>query len=297
MVLSKLYSITIQILPATAGKGLGYDTVITKMDLCDMKIGLIKQITFALLLFGFYACSNNTKIWVSNGTTLHGVKFKLAVSDSSEILQKRGNLFSLISPSDSLITEKFNIAYSSVSSRANKYFLQHANQEVTTTNFNITEYYRISDKNVFFIGYSSDDSSRGFTVFEPPLTIASSEGRGKTESSRIMKTFNPQTGQFETGNKMVIIIQKNRDLKIKNIEGKIITCTLKKNIIKQDRSISYGSDNLIVPEAVVIESQSLVDNEGLPIAEWSIKKEPNENSNNKFYIELTKYYKIRIDKN
>ncbi len=263
-----------------------------------MTIRLSKKIVIPILLFLIYACSDNTKIWVPNGTTLQGVKYKLALSDSSAILQKRGDLFTLISPADSLITEKFNIVYSSVSPKADEYLLRHANQEVSSTaNPNITEYYRVSDKNVFFIGYSSDDSSKGFTVFEPPLTIASSENRGKNESSGIMKTFNPQTGQFETGNKTAIIIQKNSDLKIKNDEGKIINCALKKITIKQDRSISYGSDNLIIPDAVVIESQSLVDNEGFPIAEWSIKKEPDNNSHNKFHIELTKYSKSRIDQN
>ncbi len=263
-----------------------------------MKIGLIKQITFALLLFGVYACSDNTKIWVPNGITLQGVKYKLAVSDSSEILQESGDLFSLISPADSLVMEKFRITYSPVSFKANEYFSQYANQEVTTSaNPNITEYYRTSDKNVFFVGYSSNDSSKGFTVFEPPLIIASSNKNEETESSGIMKTFDSQTGQFETGNKTVIIIKKDCDLKIINIEGKIISCALKKITIKQDRRISYGSDNLIVPEAVVIESQSLIDNEGLPIAEWSIKKEPDNNSHNNFYIELTIYSKSRINKN
>ncbi len=263
-----------------------------------MTIRLSKKIVIPILLFWLYACSDNEKIWVPNGTTLQGVKFKLALSDSSKILQKSGDFFSLISPADNLITEKFNIVYSSVSPKADEYLLRHANQEVASTaNSNITEYYRTSGKNVFLIGYSPDDSSKGFSVFEPPLIIASSENGGKTESSGIMKTFNPETGQFETGNKTVIAIQKNRDLKIKNIEGKIISCALKKITIKQDRSISYGRDNLIVPDAVVIESQSLIDKEGFSIAEWSIKKEPENNSLNKFYIELTKYSKSRIDKN
>ncbi len=256
-----------------------------------------------LVLFG--SCSDKPVKWVANGTTLQAKKYRLEISDSSKILIENGNAFSLLLPHDSLITNKFTISYSDVDTKTNKYFKTKAHQQVKNTlNPKVTEYYRFDNGNVLLLGYATGDRLKPYTIFEPAIIISHVSINEGAKSSGVMKTFIAENNSFGKGFNTNLKIKELKQIKLQDTFNRLKICNLQELILTRDATISYGENNLIMPEAIIFKSKLLIDTNGLPIAEWSIKAEKIENNNNeseepgienqtrkpnKLYIEFTKY--------
>ena len=239
---------------------------------------------FVLILLMFLvACSDNHVKWVPTGTTVKATKYRLEIGDTSKILTRNGDGFTLLSPHDSLIINRFSINYTSVNSKANQYFTSEANQQVTNSlTPNITEYYQFKDGNVLLLGYSTGDSLKPYTVFEPALIISPKEIKGKIESSGAMKTFMAEEKTFDDGYNTKLKIKELKKIKliasINNSEpSRSNPCSLRELVLSRDATIAYGENNLIMPEAIMFRTKLLIDETGFPIAEWSIKTEEKEN--------------------
>jgi hypothetical protein len=258
-----------------------------------------------ILLVLFCSCSDKPVKWVTNGTTLQATKYRLEISDSSKILIENDNTFSLLLPHDSLITNKFTISYSAVDTKTNKYFKTKAHQQVKNTlNPKVTEYYQFNNGNVLLLGYATSDRLKPYTIFEPALIISPASINEGAKSSGVMKTFIAENNSFDKGFNTNLKIKELKQIKLKDVSNRHKICNLQELILTRDATISYGENNLIMPEAIMFKNKLLIDTNGLPIAEWSIKSEKIEKNNNeleepgienqtkkpnKIYIELTKY--------
>ena len=258
-----------------------------------------------ILLVLFCSCSVKPVRWVTNGTTLQAKKYRLEISDSSKILIENDKAFSLLLPHDSLFTNKFTISYSAVDTKTNKYFKTKAHQQVKNTlNPKVTEYYRFDNGNVLLLGYATSDRLKPYTIFEPALIISPASINEETKSSGVMKTFITENNSFDEGFNTNFKIKELKQIKLKVISKRLKICNLQELILTRDATVSYGENNLIMPEAIMFKNKLLIDTNGLPIAEWSVKVEKINNNNNepeelgienqktktnKLYIEFTKY--------
>ena len=168
----------------------------------------------------------------------------------------------------------------------------------------VTEYYRFDNGNVLFLGYATSNTLKPYTIFEPALIISPASINKGTKSSGAMKTFFAQNNSFDKGFNTNLRIIELKQIKLKDISNSHKICNLRELILTRDATVSYGENNLIMPEAIMFKNKLLIDTNGLPIAEWSIKAEKIENNNNeleepgienqntksnKLYIEFTKY--------
>ncbi len=275
-----------------------------------MKKHILKIFYSVLLIILTISCSDKPVKWVANGITIEATKYRLEISDTStslsnhtsKILVKTGDSFALLSPHDSLLVNKFTINYSNLDSKANLYFRTKANQQVKNTlNSKVTEYYQFDDGNVLLLGYSSGDSLKPYTIFEPPLIISPKEISEKIKSSGVMKTFIKENNAFDEGFKTNLTIKEISQIKLSD---KAKAYTLRELTLSRDATVSYGENNLIMPEAIMFKTKLLVNQNGYPIAEWSIKTEkaettePTENEpKRELYIEFTKYKETIIERN
>ncbi len=254
------------------------------------------------LLYIIVGCSNKRVKWPINGTTIEATKYKIALSDSSKILTKNGDSYILLSPNDSLLVSKFTIHYSAVDTNANLYFRSNAERQVKNTlNPNLTEYYKSDNGNVLFVGYSSGDSSKPYTIFEPPLIISPQVINKEIKSTGVMRTFIKEKNAFDEGFKTKLTVKEIGEIKL---FGKTETYSLRELTLSRDATISYGENNLIVPEAIMFRTKLLVDQNGYPVAEWSVKAEKSETAETmgneekrELYIELIKYKEIISGRN
>jgi hypothetical protein len=259
----------------------------------------MNKVLVLVLLLLFIGCSDKPVKWVANGTTVEATKYRLDISDSSKILVENSGKYRLLSPHDSLIVNKFNITYADVDSKVNLFFRTLANQQVKNTlNPKVTEYYQFSNGNVLLLGYSTNDSLKPYTIFEPPLTISPKEIMKEMKTSGVMKTFLKENNSFDEGFKTNMKINELKEIKLKNGSGIIKTYSLREITLSRDARVSYGENNLIMPEAIMLRTKLLVDLKGNPIAEWSVKVEENideadsiekENLSKTLYIDFIKY--------
>ncbi len=272
-----------------------------------------KLIIILSLLALIIGCSDKPVKWVANGTKIEATKYRLAISDTStslsnptsKILLENGDTYSLINPNDNLLVEKYTINYSAVDEKANLYFKTKANQQVRNTlNPKVTEYYQFVDGDVFLLGYSTGDSLKPYTVFEPALVISKHEVDDDVKSSGVMKMFVAENNSFDKGMKTNLTIKNIRQIAITNKNKTNTICNLRELTLSRDATVSYGENNLIMPEAIMFKTTSLLYPNGYPIAEWSVKTEnaettePTENEpKRELYIELIKYKEIIIERN
>jgi len=243
------------------------------------------------------ACSEEQLNWPANGTVLKAGKYRLQASDSSRILFRDGQGFSLLSPPDSLLVNKFDIKYSAIGHETNAYFQDRANQMVINTSRpGVIEYYGFNDGDVLFLGYSNANEQKPFTCFEPPLIISSSEIDEFIESSGVMKTYIKADGTFDIGENTTMLIKRIGQVNLNTGHNKNKPCLVSEFILSSDATVAYGDKKLIVPGAISLSTKLLVDINGFPIAEWRLMSTSNDNSDEnqqkqkrELFIEFTKY--------
>ncbi len=280
----------------------------------------MNKLIISILLLLFVGCSDKPVKWVTTGTTVEATKYRLEISDTSKILTENNGSYTLLSPHDSLVISRFSINYTSVNSKAIEYFRPKANQQVTNSlTPNVTEYYQFKDGNVLLLGYSTGDSLKPYTIFEPALIISPKEIKGKVESSGAMKKFMAEEKTFDDGYNTKLKIKELKQInlttsvnrtKLEPSQSKL--CSLRELVLSRDVTIAYGENNLIMPEAIIFKTKLLIDKNGFPIAEWSIKtekKEPNRkieeetesieknNPERNIFVEYITYNKVTKLKN
>ena len=254
---------------------------------------------FAIL---FFSCSEQTAKWPANGTLLEAAIYNLNLSDSSRIITKSNEIYTLLSPADSLIMNKDTIEYSIINKNDTSFFKDKADQQVIhSSDPQVKEYYQFKTGNILFLGFSSGNPQKPYTIFDPPLIISTPELKKGIQSNGIMKTFITSKNFFEEGLNAHLKIRKNKQINLTDGNSSKIY-SLRIIIFSRDAVISYGQRNLTIPQAVVHQSTILIDPNGLPLAEWSIKTKKIENSdekenltqiNKELYLEFTKYKIIK----
>jgi hypothetical protein len=256
-----------------------------------------------LLILGFVlllSCSDEAIFWPQNGTIVEAAKYRIELRDSSKILIESGKNYTLWTPPDSLLINESEISYLNIDSDIDNHFKGSANQKVkNSANSNITEYYSFEMGNVLLLGYTTENIEQPTVLFEPPLVISTSEMEGSFKSSGIMKNFNKEESKFEDEVKTNLKINEIKQVHLKNSKNENL-CYLREMILTQDGTVGFGENNLIIPEAIIIKTKLLVDQNGYLIAEWGIKAKQNEEliknfegpeqkPSNDLYIEFTRY--------
>jgi hypothetical protein len=265
-------------------------------ELCN-SFSLFLHFTFFISCLVLTSCNRGVPLyWHSNGTIIKDIVWEIPIADSATVLKTDGTLWKLPQPPDSTTPQITYTTYRTPRFLSYMKFIGRIDQEVVHSNdTNTIEFYRFENGDVLLLGFVTPDTLKPLTIFEPPLVIIPSnlkELEKKFASSGTMKTWN--RNKFDDGFKSTYSITKKsagRFLTEVGTERSVVLC---ENTFSRDVTMQYGQTNLIVPDAVTLTSNSVLDEEKGVLLEWGIRSRNVETKPDKIpdrdrelYIEIT----------
>jgi hypothetical protein len=249
-----------------------------------------------------YACETKPLLWPVNNSLQEIVTYELNISDSSLILTNQKGLFKILDLTDSLVSKRDTISYNSPDIKTVEFY---PNMNINSTktyysNPSVTEYYLFKNGSVLLAGYKTGDSLKPYTSFTTPLVIIPSMGVFADSTTAMQQSWSLKEKCYkkETKTKTIVRLLMSGNIMLNRQKEEFLLYEL---IITGDGSVYYGEKELLIPNAVLLESKLLFGKTKGLLYEWSIKtkknnvdqKNPTQHSQIRNYIELTKYKKIK----
>ncbi|MBN1561692.1 hypothetical protein JW998_15680 [candidate division KSB1 bacterium] len=135
------------------------------------------------------------------------------------------------------------------------------------------EFYRFGREGVFLLGYETTDSTDLFTVYNPPLLLL--PNKLNDDGSIIMceissKIWNAVADSFQI-TPTIRFLLATKESGIVQLDKDQFPAFLIKMSLSQDAVLQFGDRDLILPDAVMVQSHLLVLEDYGPMAEWEIK--------------------------
>ncbi len=170
---------------------------------------------------------------------------------------------------------------------------------------NKIEFYRFKKGKVLLLGMTSSDKVKPFTMFDPPLEIWPGNEMFKYKkcmSDGVTQVWDGLKKEFSSEQKTrITFVLKEQGMV--NLEKEYIQAVLYEMSISQDKTVGFGGTDLIVPDAVSMQSSILMV-EGIgPVLEWGIRtktkdeikiQQPNKRMSEpqELYIEITFHHSM-----
>jgi hypothetical protein len=257
-----------------------------------------------IIAFLFLCCSEpQPSSCPENNSVITAVSYTLPLADSSTILAFQGEYFTLFEPNDSLISKYDTICYRTPKNGIQKFFkgIAIATAKTYSSNSAIEEYYSFDKGAVKLAGYATGDSLMPVTVFSNPLVIFPRQGVEADSTSAIKKNWINSDDTFAEDTKTRTVVKQIKTGTLL-IDGQPETFVLYQLTLASDAKVGFGEQQLIVPDAIFMQSYMVVGKTKGLICEWSIKSKrtqtdpanpnnPTQPENNS-YIEYISYNPI-----
>lgn len=273
--------------------------------------------TFTLLLFALIGCQQGLELvyWPEHPSQFQDTQWTIQMEDSSHVLQEKDGEWILPNPPEN--ASQISLVWHQ-ESKGKPYFkyLGRVDQEVIRDRGPILkEYYRFDRNGVLFLGGESSDSTRLLTLYQPPLLLLPNEldQLDTTEiHEAIPRVWDAMADTFQEEPKIRIRLTKKKRGQVR-IDDSLVPALLCKMAISQDGTVGFGGTDLIVPDAVMMESYILLVKRIGPVLEWGIRSRQSESQDKKsnqehdtlipeesflheqreFYIEVTRHDLIK----
>jgi hypothetical protein len=265
----------------------------------------IKNAVIPVLLVSLFFCCNNLKpaSWPENNAVITAVSYALPLADSSLLLTHQGEYLTLLEPDDSLISKSDTLCYRTPKKGIQKFFKGNtiATAKTYSSNPAIEEYYTFDKGAVKLAGYATSDSLMPVTVFSNPLVIFPGPGFEADSTFAIKQNWSTRENAFVEDTKTRTVVKQIKTGTLL-IEGQPEAFVLYQLALAADAKVGFGEQQLIVPDAIYMQSYMVVGNTKGLIGEWSIKTkrtqaDPTDPQNpiqpeNSSYIEYISYNPI-----
>lgn len=246
---------------------------------CRLRISLF-ILTVLITLAVFTACAGKPPaFWLADGTTVQNLSWNVQLSDSSSVLRKENEVWLLPVAADTASVETTRTRHLSSKELSLPSFFRNSDQVVMRESATITaEYYAFRQDGVYALGYAGTDSSSLYTLYEPPLLflpndLAKFDAGATCEATP--KTWDARADSFRVQPKMRVQLSITSRGSV-NYGAQVRPAVLVKMSISQDAIIAHGETGLIVPDAVMMQSQILLVQDVGPLLEWGIRAKTNE---------------------
>lgn len=241
-----------------------------------MSLFKIKK-TVLYCLYGILLVSNcsheSPRYWPSKDIGFQNVTWEIPISDSLKVFIKEKGCWVLPEPGEECSAETTFTRHRVPLINAYKKYLGRVDQEVVHEyDSGHVEFYRF-DGDLYLLGYTSPDSSRALTFFNPPLLILPNSIQSipsAYESSGVTQVLNKISGQTETGQKSRVklkVKEKGRVL-LDSCETSALLCEMS---LSMDGTVAFGETDLIVPDAVMLQNSMIIAEGVGPVLEWGIR--------------------------
>ena len=201
-------------------------------------------------------------------------KWEMAVSDSGNVLQERNGVWLLPAVPAGVIPEKSITRHIRPDEAAYRDFLGRVDQAVVHDSAAVCrEFYRYTKCGVELLGYESIDSTRLFTIYDPPLLVLPAdleESDSVFLSQSVPRFWNAAADSFSSGQKTKIRVKliKRGSVQLDTAAKPALLLAM---TMSMDGIVGFAGTDLIVPDAIVMRSTILFA-EGLgPVLEWGIR--------------------------
>jgi hypothetical protein len=195
------------------------------------------------------------------------------------VLQKKNDVWLIPGVPDSVLPDTTITRHSKPIKSAFPKLLGSVSQQVVHDSAVVSrEFYRFTKRGVELLGYESTDSTQLLTIYEPPLIVmtANLETADSTQLTQaVPKTWDAKADSFRFGQKTKLHLKTIQTGSVK-IDSTIVPALLVEMRLTMDGTVGYGSTNLIVPDAIQMQSNILfVSNLG-PVLEWGVRSRKKE---------------------
>jgi hypothetical protein len=280
---------------------------------------LVIMVLFSRLKILFCSCSGflvilsgcskeSPQYWPSSGVSFQNITWEIQLSDSSNVLKETEGQWILPEPKKDHTIQTTLTKHRPPILREYDNMLGRVDQEVYNGSNGQVEFYRFNKNALYLLGYTTPDSSRALTFYDPPLLIFPNSILDVPciyESNGVTQTLNKRTGEIEKGQKTRVVL-KIKDKGHVLLDSNYVNALFCEMSISIDKTIGFGERNLIVPDAVMMKN-SMIIAQGLgPVLEWGMRSKEIESHENRdehrmlpddlskdekreFYIEVTRH--------
>jgi hypothetical protein len=262
---------------------------------------MIRYLFYIVFAFFLSSCGEKQLSWTGNHTLFEAVYYELDLSDTSNILTRAGQAYTISQFNDSLIQEHDTIEYSKYG-KTNKipYPVPKIDIiKISHLNPSIKEYY-LSDRSAFkLVGYSTGDTLMPFTVFTRPLAIIPAPGSFSDSTRAIKQNWDVKEEQFRDETQIQTLVKLVKTLTLM-VDGEQEEAMLYKLTLSGDAKVAYGEQQLLLPGAIFMQSKMLIGKTKGMLCEWSIKTRQTQGIGNNLaqqpqvmgYVQFIRYKTI-----
>jgi len=258
-------------------------------------------IVFSIIFIISSCIPESPSHWPSNNTNLQNVTWEIPLSDSAKVLKVVDRCWILPEPEDSDRVKTTTSIYRSPLINEYDEHLGYVDQEVIQSSTpKQKQYYRFMDGAVYFIGYTSSDSSKALTFFNPPLMLLPDNFEKipfEYKSVGSLRYLNKISGKIESGQKNRVAF-KIREKGCVTLDSGQINAWFCEMSLSSDRTVGFGETDLIVPDAILIRSNLIITEGKGTVLEWGIRSRNIEMNSQahpmpgrELYIEITRHIK------
>lgn len=234
----------------------------------------IKNAVIPVLLASLFLCCNEFKpsSWPENDSVISAVSYALHLADSSLLLANQGDYLTLFEPDHSLISKSDTLCYCTPNKGIRKFFkgITIATAKTYSSNPAIEEYYTFDKGAVKLAGYATGDSLMPVTVFSNPLVIFPGPGVEADSTFAIKQNWSTRENAFVEDTKTRTVVKQIKTGTLL-IDGQHEAFVLYQLVLAADAQMAFGEQQLIVPDAIFMQSYMVMGKTKGLICEWSIK--------------------------
>ncbi|UCE17336.1 MAG: hypothetical protein JSV84_10570 [Gemmatimonadota bacterium] len=238
--------------------------------------------TTSILLVVVCHQSNPPPFWPESGTTFQDISWEIPVADSTSVLQTQAGCWILPQPPDTVSPKITVTKHRTFTGHPYQEPLGQVDQEVLHDSGAITrEFYRFGKEGIMLVGYETRDSTDQLTVYEPPLVLIPKNVSNLDTTfvhEQIPKVWDATIDSFRQEQKTrvrLVLEQKGSVL----LDSFAVFALLYDITLSADKTVAFGGTDLIVPDALILQSKVLIAQGVGPVLEWGVrsrKKEGNE---------------------
>ncbi len=256
----------------------------------DTRYNFIIYLFCSIMPFAVVICGCNKTAppqwWAASGTNVIHTKWFTDVADTSQMLETVNGIWVL--PKQPLEDDNIKIESSTTSLFAFNEkisILGHVDQIACHQSGNVQqEYYRFDNGDVLLAGVKTADSSRLFTIYDPPMMLVPDnlfDMETKIVCQARSRYHNELTGLQSQGPLVHIEIERLQKGKVL-YQNKSLDAVVCKVTLSQDQEINYQDTKFTLPKTRVISNHLLIARGVGTLLEWSIRyTHDNQNAKKK----------------
>ena len=235
----------------------------------------ISFLLFALFIL-LAACMRHQShsYWPRNGARFEDVTWEVPLADSASVLSEASGQWDLPKPPNGIPLKIAIVLHQKPENASYKNLIGRIDQETFRADGPILhEFYRFGKTGVLLLGYEGSDSTKLLTIFDPPLVMvppdpATLGSEFISESKSKVWDAKADTFRQELTTRMRLTALRKGTVWMDTMARSAFLCRMS---LSQDRTIGFGGTGLIVPDAVMLESQVLFVEGFGPVLEWGIR--------------------------